>query len=130
MKKILVCFAAGALGALFCSVLMWAAGDLGLSKKLGVSIAPMLTAGWLYPRIVWGGIWGELFALPLWRSRPLLRGILFSLPPSAVQLFYFFPFESNRGIGGIDLGILTPLWVIAFNGIWGIVTSFTIRWSR
>jgi hypothetical protein len=55
MKRVLIFFAAGCLGAFANSVVVWLFGDLGITKSLGVSISPSLTASWLYPRIVWGG---------------------------------------------------------------------------
>ena len=58
MKRLLILFAAGCLGALANSLLVWLSGDLGITRSMGVSIAPALTPNWLYPRIVWGGIWG------------------------------------------------------------------------
>ncbi len=130
MKKILICFAAGCLGALANSVTVWLFGDLGISRQLGVAIAPHLSAGWLYPRIVWGGIWGLLFLLPLLRSKPVLQGSILSLAPTAMQLFYVFPVQAHKGIGGLDLGLLTPLLVVFFNLIWGIVTALTVKLSK
>jgi hypothetical protein len=29
-----------------------------------VAIAPALKLSWLYPRIVWGGLWGLVFVFP------------------------------------------------------------------
>src|SRR5512132_2558441 len=89
-------FAAGAFGALVNSLAVWAAGVYRLTARLGVGIAPALTPNWLYPRIVWGGIWGFLFLLPL-QGRWWLRGILLSLAPSAFQLLYVFPHVLHHG---------------------------------
>lgn len=130
MKNVLVCFAAGCLGALANSIAVWLAGDLGITAFLKVAIAPALTAQWLYPRIVWGGIWGLLFLLPLLKSRPFAKGALLSLFPTIVQLFVVFPYKAQKGIAGLELGLLTPACVFVFNWIWGVVTSLTIRYSR
>ena len=64
MKKLLIYFAAGCLGAIANSLVVWIFGDLGITKALGVSISPELTAGWLYPRIVWGGYGAYCFSCP------------------------------------------------------------------
>ena len=64
MKNLLICFSAGCLGGLANSFVVWQFGEQGIARLLGVSIAPTLTPAWLYPRIVWGGIWGLLFILP------------------------------------------------------------------
>ena len=130
MKKILICFAAGCLGALANSMTVWLFGDLGISKLLGVAISPHLSAGWLYPRIVWGGLWGLLFLLPLLRSKPMSQGFVLSLAPTAMQLFYVFPVLAHKGIGGVELGLLTPLLVVFFNWVWGLVTALTLKLSK
>ncbi|TLS65629.1 hypothetical protein FE236_08885 [Mariprofundus erugo] len=130
MKKVYICFAAGCLGALANSLVIWSAGDFGLTHRLGVSIAPALTPAWLYPRLVWGGLWGLLFMLPFMDTRTLLKGSLLSLLPTAAQLFYFFPVKLHKGMGGIDLGLLTPAVVLFANWIWGVVTAYAIRYAR
>jgi hypothetical protein len=128
-KNISMVFAAGCLGGLVNSLAVWIFGDLGINAALGVKIAPALTPQWLYPRIVWGGIWGFLFLLPLMRSRILSRGIIFSLGPTLVQLFVVFPLKAGKGYMGFDLGTLTPLLVFIFNAIWGITTAIWLRWA-
>jgi hypothetical protein len=130
MKYVLMCFAAGCFGALVNSITVWLFGDLGISKQLGVAIAPHLSAGWLYPRIVWGGLWGFLFLLPLLRSKPLLQGFVLSLAPTAMQLFYVFPVQAHKGIGGLELGLLTPLLVVFFNWVWGAVTALILKLAK
>ncbi len=130
MKKLLIFFAAGCLGALANSLIVWLFGDLGISRSFSVSIAPSLSPGWLYPRIVWGGIWGLLFALPILNSKLIKKGTVLSLFPTAVQLFVIFPYKANKGIAGIELGTLTPVFVIFFNWVWGIVTGLAIKLSK
>ena len=128
-KNISMVFAAGCLGGLVNSLAVWAFGDLGINAALGVRMAPALTTQWLYPRIIWGGIWGLLFLLPLMRNSILSRGIIFSLGPTLVQLFVVFPIKAGNGYMGLDLGTLTPLLVFIFNAIWGIATAIWLRWA-
>ncbi len=130
MKKLMIIFAAGCIGALANSLTVWLFGDLGISRSLGVAIAPALSAHWLYPRIVWGGLWGLLFALPILQSRLFWKGTLLSLLPTAVQLFIVFPFKAHKGIAGLDLGLLTPVLVLFFNWVWGIVTAVSIKLAK
>jgi len=130
MKKLLIFFAAGCIGALANSLTVWFFGDLGITSSMGVSVAPSLTPDWLYPRIVWGGLWGLLFILPMLQSKPLLKGALLSLFPTIVQLFVIFPYKTRFGIAGLELGMLTPLFVLFFNWVWGVVTALTIRFAR
>ena len=117
MKKLLIFFAAGCLGALANSIAVWLFGYFGITTSLGVSIAPSLSANWLYPRIVWGGIWGLFFVLPILQSKMLRKGAVLSLLPTAVQLFVVFPLKAHKGIAGVELGLYTPVFVLFFN--WG-----------
>jgi hypothetical protein len=130
MKSILIFFAAGCLGGLSNSLAVWLFGELGLTRSLGVAISPALTANWLYPRIVWGGIWGLLFFLPVSNARPFSKGTMLSLFPTIVQLFVIFPYKTNKGIAGMELGLLTPVFVFVFNWVWGVVTALTIKLSK
>ncbi len=103
---------------------------MGLNQLLGVSLAPALTPAWLYPRLVWGGLWGWLFLLRFPRLAYLSRGLVFSLGPSLVQIFLVFPLKAQKGVGGIELGYLTPLLVLFRNAVWGLITALWLRWSR
>ncbi|GAA5442466.1 hypothetical protein Misp06_00640 [Microbulbifer sp. NBRC 101763] len=130
MKKLLIFFAAGCLGAVANSVVVWLFGDFGITPSLGVSITPSLSAEWLYPRVVWGGIWGLFFILPFLSSKLLLKGSILSLLPTAFQLFVVFPVMAGKGMAGLELGALTPVFVLFFNWIWGVVTALTIKWAQ
>lgn len=120
-------FAAGALGGLVNGFAVWGFGVLGITARWGVHIAPAWTPGWLYPRIVWGGIWGLLFLLPVLARSVLVRGLLFSLGPTLVQLFVVFPLKAHKGIAGLDLGAWTPAFVVLFNAAWGIAAALWLR---
>jgi hypothetical protein len=128
-KKISLVFAAGCFGGLLNSLAVWFFGELGITSALGVKIAPALTASWLYPRLVWGGIWGALFLLPLLQRQHFYRGLIFSLGPTIVQLFVVFPMKAHKGVMGLDLGMLTPVFVIVFNAIWGLAAAVWLRWA-
>jgi hypothetical protein len=129
-KKLALVFAAGCLGGLLNSLAVWIFGELGITTALGVSIAPKLSPAWLYPRIVWGGIWGALFLLPLWQHKVLIKGFIYSLGPTLVQLFIVFPMKANKGAMGLDLGTLTPVFVIIFNAVWGVTAAIWLRWAN
>jgi hypothetical protein len=128
VKKISLVFAAGCFGGLLNSLAVWIFGVIGITSALGVKIAPALSASWLYPRLIWGGIWGLLFLLPLMQKRYLYKGLIFSLGPTVVQLFIVFPIKASKGIMGLDLGLLTPLFVFVFNAIWGLGAAIWLRW--
>lgn len=130
MKKLLIAFAAGCLGALANSLAVWLCGKYGIPQSFDVALAPAWSPAWLYPRIVWGGLWGLLFMLPMLQSSPILKGSLLSLFPTAVQLFVVFPLQQGLGLAGIELGMLTPLFVLFYNWVWGITTALTLRFAR
>lgn len=130
MKKVLVFFAAGCLGALANSIALWLLGDFGITQSLNIAIAPKLTPLWLYPRIVWGGIWGFAFLLPMLDSKLLLKGSILSIFPTLVQLFVVFPFQTHKGMAGLELGLLTPALVVVLNWVWGFVTGLTIKLAK
>jgi hypothetical protein len=131
-----VCFCAGLLGALANSMAVWASGHWDVTAMAGVSLAPKLTLGWLYPRLVWGGIWGLAYFLTVGsrshRQHWVRKGLWISILPTLVQLFYIFPHQTSFGSMGMGLGQLTPLFVLLFNLIWGFFTGFFTRilWGR
>jgi hypothetical protein len=113
-------FVAGCVGGVLNSLVVWNFGHLGVNAALGVKIAPQLTPAWLYPRIVWGGIWGFLFLLPLLRGSVISRGLLYSLGPSLVMFFIIFPMKANKGMFGLALGNMTPPIRVCSVLPWGI----------
>jgi hypothetical protein len=128
-RSLSLCFAAGAAGGLANSLALWAAGQLGLTGALGVAIAPGLSPGWLYPRLVWGGLWGALLLLPI-AGGWLRRGLLISLAPALFQLFVVFPYWQGRGMLGVELGELTPVVVLASNAVWGVAAAGWLKVTK
>ncbi len=129
-RNLSLVFAAGCLGGFFNSIAVWIFSLAGITGLFNVQIAPTLTAPWLYPRIVWGGIWGLLFLLPFFPRKYIFKGLLLSLFPTLVQLFIVFPLQAKKGILGVELGILTPVFVLFFNFIWGITTGLWLKISK
>jgi hypothetical protein len=129
LRTMSLVFAAGALGGLTNSLVVWLFGEYGIAQSLGVHIAPSLTPAWLYPRIVWGGIWGGLFLLPLLKRSVFLEGIILSLGPTLVQLFVIFP-RSGAGTMGMQLGALTPALVLFYNIVWGVTAAVWLRMAK
>jgi hypothetical protein len=122
-RSLSLCFAAGAAGGLANGLALWAAG------QLGVAIAPGLTPGWLYPRLVWGGLWGALLLLPV-AGGWLRRGLLLGLAPALFQLFVVFPFWQGRGWLGVELGALTPVVVLGANAVWGVAAAGWLKVTK
>jgi hypothetical protein len=132
MGNLSLVFAAGCWGALWNSLAVWFFGLIGITAAMGVHLAPPLTPAFLYPRLVWGGIWGLLFLVPLGRLPFPDRGLLYSLGPTLVQLFLVFPLKAHKGVAGLELGHLTPLFVVFYNAIWGYAAGLWLKrvWYR
>lgn len=134
IQQISLYLAAGAIGALANSIIVWLAGAIGLTAALGAKIAPSFTLPWLYQRLTWGGLWGLLFFLPIKprgydRRSLILRGLLVSLGPSLAQLLYFFP-ATGKGLLGLQLGATVPIFVLLFSAVWGVVAAAWIGAAR
>jgi len=127
LRGVTVVFGAGAFGGLLNTLCVWACGRYGVTDAIHVGIAPALTLPWLYQRLVWGGIWGLLFLLPVLPGRVFWRGVFFSIGPTLVQLLVIFPYHANKGMFGLELGTLTPLFVIVVNAVWGVAASVWLR---
>lgn len=127
LRRISVCFAGGLWGALVNSWLVWYLGSKGIPRQFGVAMAPAWSLAFLYPRLVWGGLWGLVFLVPVWRSgfwaAVVGRGILLSLGPTLFQLFYVFPVLQGKGMLGMELGRLAPVFVLFYNAVWGLCTA-------
>lgn len=130
LRALALGYAAGAVGALANSLVLVAAADAGLLRALGVAIAPAFTPAWLYPRLVWGGLFGLGLALPWPSGRWVRRGLLLSLAPTLVQLLVVFPWKAGQGLLGLELGAATPLVVLAVNAVWGVAASGVARAAR
>jgi hypothetical protein len=130
MRNISLVFAAGCWGALLNSLAVWLFGFLGTAQALGIQLAPPLSAAFLYPRLVWGGLWGFLFLVPLGRRSFPARGLFFSLGPTLVQLCLVFPYMAHKGFMGLQLGYLTPVMVVFYNAIWGLGAGLWLKWGR
>jgi hypothetical protein len=126
-RNLSLVFMAGCWGALWNSLAVWLFGLLGIAAALGVHLAPPLTPAFLYPRLVWGGLWGLLFLVPLGRWSFPARGLLFSLAPTLVQLFLVFPVVAQKGVLGLQLGYLTPCLVVFYNAVWGYVAGWWLN---
>ena len=126
LQKISLTFVAGCWGGLANGLALWFFGAMGLPQALGVQLAPAITAPWLYQRLVWGGIWGWVFLLPSSLSYPV-RGLLYSLVPVFVQLLVVFPFKVQKGFLGLQLGYLTPAFVLFYNVVWGLTAAWWLK---
>lgn len=124
-----ILFAAGVFGALVNSLALWALGDYGITAAYGIAISPKMSPGFLYPRLVWGGLWGLAFFIPL-RYNLFVKGLVVSLLPSIVMMTIVFPYKLAAGWFGLALGQLTPVLVIIVNAVWGAAAALWIKLAR
>jgi hypothetical protein len=126
-----VCVTGGILGALTSSVALWFADIYGLTDLAGVALHSDLTWAWLRPRLLWGAIWGAGFVFFAWAGpgKLYILALLYSLIPSAVQLFYVFPVVLGRGTMGTSLGNFAPAFVIGANAVYALVIALWVRVS-
>lgn len=120
-------FAAGAVGGVVNFLLPVAFRYAHIFSLTGVNIAPGFEKAELYHKIVWGGIWGLLFMFPLVRfvRYRLAAAAVYGLFPSLCMIFVVFPLQLHAGIGGIELGVLMPVYVLFFNTVgWSIPAYF------
>jgi hypothetical protein len=122
VRRISLAFTGGAIGAFIDSFNIWIMGETGISDLIGITMKPEFAAPWIYQRMIWGGIWMLLLLVPVLKSRTCLRGMLFSLAPSAMMLFMVLP-SMGKGLFGLGFGALMPVVVIGLNFIYGIVAS-------
>lgn len=127
LRTLTLVFAAGCLGGAFNGLAVWGFGVAGITAAAGVEIAPALTPAWFYPRVVWGGIWGLLFILPVLKGRDVFRALLLSFGPTLVQLLVVFPVKADKGLFGLDLGIWTPAFVVFFNAVWALTAAMWLK---
>ena len=78
----------------------------------------------------WSGAASGLscFSCP-WRGSYYVRGALYSLAQTLIQLVIIFP-KMGKGMLGLELGYMTPVLVTFFGVIWGLATAFWLKFSR
>ena len=118
------CMAAGAIAALIQSLIIWAVSQVGIFILIGVPLVFPLTTDWIYQRVVWGGLWGLFFMLPILKGAPhWKRGLAIGLLPAAASLFWFNPILKGTGFFGLELGAMMPVIIIVFNLFWGYLAG-------
>ena len=122
-------FTAGAIGGLANALVVWFFGLKGINQMMGVNIAPKMTTALIYPKIVWGGLWGLLFVFAMTPDKLFLKAALISLAPTVVQLLYVLPKDPIAGLYGLKLGTLTPAMVVFFNLVWAFSAAAWIYFA-
>jgi len=110
-------FASGCFGVILFYLVLRAGIASGLVNAPPPALKFLTSKAFLYRSIVWGGIWGFAFMIPLFAGKWWLRGLLVGLAASAVAIFVF------RG------GAIPPLpqlvTILVLNMVcWGMTAAF------
>lgn len=129
VKNLMACYAAGTFGSLVNSFVMYVALMIGLEAMFGVSIMTAWTLDWVYPRLVWGGVLAFVFMIPCYQSRPVVRGLVWSILPTIPHLFIVFPGQADlvNGSPMYSVGILSLVFMYIFNCFWGVTASLMLK---
>lgn len=120
-------YAAASLGGLAVALTAWGLGAAGVADAVGVGIKPPMQLPWLYKLVVWGGLWGLIFLIPL-RLGPLwLKALVLTIAPVLAALVIFIPLRGGA-MFALDAGPLAPFYIYAINIPWGLVTAYAGRW--
>lgn len=122
LKRINGGFSGGIIGTLVGALAIWLLWKTGVTARLDIHVTPRASSIRLYQMLVWGGLCGFLFLLPIWKDRPVLKGTFLSLVPTILLLFVALP-AMGKGAYGLELGILAPVMVAVLSFIWGIAAS-------
>ncbi len=119
-------FGAGAFGAVILALVSAALNALRVQELLGLPPPPMPESYLpiLYRVIVWGGIWGLLFVLPVLNRLWWLKGIIIGVLASLAIVFYFDPAVTTPPIRFVYVLILNGgIWGIASGAWWALVSG-------
>jgi len=122
-RDLTLAFACGCLGV---AVMFLVYGVLILTGVADAATTPGMpayeTKPFVYSRVVWGGLWALLLALPILRRRWITRGLMLAAAASLASAFHFHPFLQQAAPA--FLGV-----ILAMNAIWGLTAAAAFRWT-
>ncbi len=123
LREMALCFSAGSAGALAKSGAVWGSARFAASTGLAAHLAGAQYPSGIYARIVWSGVAGFLFLLPLVRNNWIVRGLFWGFIAAALQIVVI----PVLGHGGLHFALIPLLSVLALSCIWGLVTVLALR---
>ena len=130
MKSSLFFYGAGSLGALLACALFWLIQFLGLGQIINMPTFPIFSEAWLYPKIIWGGLFSLCFLLPFMKTNASVKYLVFALLISLVELFVPLPFSLYKGVVGLNTGMYTFAYILIFNLAWALLTRLMLTLAR
>jgi hypothetical protein len=131
LRELALCFGAGAAGGAAKGLLVLVCVYFPVSAVLGRHLANALHPqnlphdNGLYARIVWGGLYGFLFLLPVASGSVLLSGLLWGAVITLVQ-WVVLPLLH----GGLQFSLMPVMATLILNSAWGLVTALLLRWIK
>ena len=127
-ERVVICFAAGVIGAVAVVICSYVLFGLGLSTALGVKAPISLRSPDIYRPLFWGGLWGIPFGLFMKKAwmRLYLFGLLYFLVPVLALFLIFLPM-SGAGYFGLRQGPLFTVYLLLVNLPFGIITALAAR---
>jgi hypothetical protein len=118
-------FGAGAFGAVILALVSAAFNALKVQALIGLPPppAPESYLPLLYRLVVWGGVWGLLFAVPLLNRLWWLKGIIIGVLATLAVLFYFNPAVTTPPMRFVYVLALNAIWGIAAGAWWALVAG-------
>ena len=123
----------GVLAAAVSALARSALVGLGITGAFGVGLTASWTGADFLAHLGSGAVWGMVLGIlypHVPGSSPSSRGALFSIAPTLYLLFKVYPVDRELGVLGIELGLLTFVFVLALNLLWGMVAGATIGWGE
>lgn len=131
LRECALCFSAGAAGGAAKGLLVLLCSYFPVTAVLGRHLANALHPqnlpydNGLYARVVWGGLYGLLFLLPVARGSLVFSGLLWGVAITLLQ-WVVLPLLH----GGLQFAAMPVLATLILNAAWGLVTALLLRWIR
>jgi multidrug transporter EmrE-like cation transporter len=127
LRFIALCYSAGSFAAFLSSLAMHLGASGGLHRAFGLALRPGFDTNWLFPRIVWGGLVGMLFAFPLPLRFSWIGLFAITVALTCLQLFVVYPIWEGMGYLGLRYGWAMPFFCFGYTAIYVIGTSLSLR---
>jgi len=122
-RQLTLAFGAGAFGACILAIVAFVLARLGVPERIGASSPPSDLA-FLYRILVWGGIWGFLFVVPVMNRAWWLKGIIIGLLATLTLVLYFAPpLQQAPTAALIYIAVLNAFWGLAAGAWWAFVSG-------
>lgn len=125
VNKLCIAYAAGTIGALANAAFIAVIAMMGINVIFDMVAFSSLSFGWLFPRMIWGGIFALFLLAPTLGKRWIVRGLLVSIVPTIIAI-YAMPVLQGGMTEALKLEITLMILVITylFNCVWGLVASY------